>query len=191
MLTRTPDPTPQQVLDALPLCSVRAGLIQDEIVSRLRIALPGAIALWNTREGYDGLAQVKPPSAYKPAPAVLAGDWMNTVLVGVAVQTQADGIRQFGHVLSITIYSVGDKWAMGDVGTMRRVMERGELIQGVLYHFLTCCINGAGVQLWNTLAPTGMTGMPEGWADDYAGVAVTYQLEAYGRGVARPVPSNF
>lgn len=74
MLARTPDPTPQQVLDALPLCSVRAGRIQQELIERLRAALPGAIDAFNQREGYVGKAKVKQPADFAPAPGVLSDE---------------------------------------------------------------------------------------------------------------------
>lgn len=186
MLSRTPDPTPQQVLENLKYCSLRAGLVQEEIVSRLQKSLPGAIDLWNTTEGRTDLAQVKQPKDYAPAPIALGDGYANTVLVSIAVQTSGLAARLMQQEAEVVIYSIGDKWSPGDRHIMRRVFERAELIQGVMHPFLTCCINENGINLWRELVPRGQMAMPEGFGDQYAGVSISYLLRATPKANARP-----
>lgn len=178
MLTRTPDPTPQQVLANRRSCSLNIGRIQREIIKRLRSGVPGAIDLHNQQEGLSGLAAIKQPRMFGPAPSVLSDTWVNSVLVGWAYQTRPLAGRVFRHDVTITIYSVSERWSPGDDAVMDRASQRGNVIEGLMDEFLTCCVDERGVVLWRTLTPMGMSGLPMDYGDGYAGVAIAYGLKA-------------
>ncbi len=186
MPTRTPDPSPAQVLDNLKYCTIRAGRVQQEIVDRLEAALPSAIDLWNTTEGRDEFSSVKRPKFFAPAPADITGDYVNCILVAISVQTSslaAGGVKQ--HDAAVTIYSVGEQWTPGDKHIMRRIWERAELCQGVLKAFETCCSDADGINHWRYLSPQGAIAQPEGYGNGYAVVEIPYTLKAVPRANGR------
>jgi len=172
-LTPTANPTDQEFLDQLAL--VDGGIFEaiQEIIIRLEANLPAKTAAFNTALGLTGIAAVPEPKFVAIAPAVMTDVHVNSVLVGSATTTKAGGPGTFLNESQVVIYSVGEHLESNiQIGNCHR---RAAIIRGIMYSFLTGCVDSAGTLLWRQFEPSGVSFLPEPYAD-YAGAACYYSL---------------
>lgn len=160
-MSETANPTNEEFYASLQLVDGRASAAQAEIVRRLEANMPGKIAYLNGIL-YPGKRGIPVPAGYHVAPAVLTEDYLNTILVSVVVSTLDQGAGSFRNESTVYVYSVDER-----IETPQQVQDtfdRCGVVRGILYHFLTGCIDAAGRSLWRQLKPTGHAlALPPQW----------------------------
>lgn len=172
-MAETLNPTDEQFYEALPLVDNRLSIALNEILRRLRDNMPAKIDYINTQLGHPSGKGIKEPNGYYLAPGILTDTYINTILVGAATSTVAGSPKTFKNETQIVVYSIGRK-----IEVMEQVddaFDRSGVIRGILYHFLTGCEDADGRQCWQLLEPSGLSMLPEAYAN-YAGVACYYRM---------------
>jgi hypothetical protein len=174
----TPDPTPEDVLDLhLPMVGEGIDEALEEVVRRLQNNLPDIIQLRNQRRGWLGIKakQIPKPAAYHIAPADLADEHINAVLVGISAETSAQGIGgAYRNSIEVVIYSI-DKVAISPLQILQH-WRRAALIRAYMHAFLSGCVNPEGRLCWRSLQPTGYSMIPSEWKN-FTGMACTFRME--------------
>lgn len=180
----TPEPTVEQIFDALPLLGCRLSLVQKELVRRLRILLPQAIAEANMRAGKlpdKGIPQVAKQDI-RVAPSSNIDRPTNSVLVALSEDISTQGSRAFKGEVEIAIYSIEpyvvDDEQVGDT------FDRAKLILACLYHCLLGCHDLENRRLWKLLTPTSVSLLPTQF-EKYSGSVVRLRM------TQPPGPSNW
>lgn len=185
MFTETPRPTIEEMFEAMPLVSGRLRLVQDEIVRRLSMELPGMITELNQRNGWVGIRnkEIPQPSGFELAPTALNENYLNKILVGVALESTTHGVGAFKNEVQVVVYSIDEAVQIDQ--QVRVLWERADLIRGVLFPFLTGCVNAEGKRCWRQLQPTSVAMLPNDWADEYSGTMCMFvATQAPGNGEA-------
>jgi hypothetical protein len=167
--TPTPDATVSEIFENLPFVAGRLRLVQDELVRRLQNRLPAAIAELNERNGWTDLAAkaIPVPALIGLAPTVLTDEYLNSVLVGVSLQSSAHGVGAFRNEVQVEVFSIDSRLVTPQ--QIRVQWERAELIRGVLFPFLTGCVNPDGKRCWRQLEPTSIEMLPDDWGANFSG----------------------
>lgn len=155
-MAETTNPTDQEFLDGLQFVDNDATLIYNEVVRRLRLNLPAKIAAMNTKLGYVSGYGIPIPDVddIKLAPAVYDDNSINSVLVGGSVKTVSTAPRVFKNIVQVVVFSID-----ADIRTSYQaslVWQRAAAIRGVLYHFLTGCVDDQNRKCWNLMKPQGV-----------------------------------
>lgn len=173
MANETPNPTPAEVMEILPLMGGRISIAQLEIVRRLRATLPGAIAMANEQMGLTGNLAIPAPKWMDIAPLEAHDKAINSILVSVALSTVAHAPGMFRKEATVIVYSL-DARIQGDV-QLSRAYDRAMLVEACLYPFLNGCIDDRGRNCWRQLEPTGQSMLPAAF-DEFSGVAIYYRM---------------
>lgn len=167
------NPTPEEAHSYLRHVSQRVSFAQSELVRRLREGFPAFVEYENTLHGYTADTEIPLPMGYYEAPAQLSDEYINSICVGMSVDTEPLGPREFKNTITATIYSVGEKW--NSASQIRSAWDRGDLIKSYLFHFLTESENADGLKPWAKLAPLATTKIPAAMGP-YDGVACVYSV---------------
>jgi hypothetical protein len=174
-MAETPNPSLAELRDLDVLVNGDLGLAQDEIVRRLWMLLPAWIAEKNAQKGWSGADSIEVPRDIRIAPKVLTDEYLNTVLVGVSVETTPQGIGgMFRNEVRVTVSSVDARIEWDQ--QVRLAWARAEAIRTVLLPFLSGCRNADDELCWRMLEPTGYGLLPGEWAREYSGTAVTFKM---------------
>jgi hypothetical protein len=174
-MPETPNPTLAELIEADALTNGDIGLAQSEIIRRLQLLLPDWIAHKNLEKGWSGPDAIRVPTVIQSAPAVLSDDFLNTVLVGVSVETSPQGIGgAFRNTAQVVISSVEAR--IEDPQQVATMWARAEAIRTCLYPFLSGCRTPGDQLAWRMLEPKGYGPLPGDWAQQYSGSAVHYHL---------------
>lgn len=172
-MPETVNPSNADFYAAIRLVDGRESIVLDELVRRLQLNLNDKIAYLNTTLNLTGSRAIPKPKGYHVAPAVLTDEYINTVLVSVAVNTESHSPGVFRNELQAVVYSIDRRIEKEtQIGV---AWDRSGAIRGVLYHFLLGCVDASNRQCWRLLEPTGKTMLPEPYSE-YAGVACYYRV---------------
>lgn len=174
---RTPNPTAEQILDIyLPMVGDNLDEAMEEIRVRLEQDLPGAVDLKNQRRGWFGIAAKAIPQAakYHIAPADLAKDHINCVLIGVSSETNPQGLGgAYKNEIEVVVYTI-DKKSISP-GQILMLWRRAALIRGVLRAYHNGCVNTEGILCWRSLKPSGYSMIPTEWRE-FSGLACNFRM---------------
>lgn len=177
MATPTVNPAADNVLDVyLPLVGMGVGEAQQELVDRLKANLPGVITEYNTRNGLTGNRAIQPIEAgFHVAPAVLTEKYINSLLVGVAVETTPQGIGgAYKNEVEVVVYVIDRRVVIGE--QVIQHWKRAELARACLHAFLHGCVNQDGRVCWRSLVPSGYSMLSSDWSQEYSGVAANFRM---------------
>jgi hypothetical protein len=135
--------------------------------------LPGVIGYANTQLGYGVGHGIAHPAGYYVAPQTLTDDYLNSVIVSAKVATQAMSPGTFKNEAQIVVYSINERIEVRE--QIEDAFDRSGLVRGILYRYLTGCIDPQGRRVWRLLEPTGVSMLPEAW-EGYSGVACSYRM---------------
>ena len=172
-MPETPFPTTEQIQTDGSLVTGDIAAAHDEIIRRIRTSLPDLIADEKTRRGWTGNQAIPVPVAYGIAPGDVTDSHVGHVLVGMQATKQALGAGNFLTNLTVAVYIV-DQRIVADQ-QIRVYWTRGELVEKILFQYLTGCVNADDVTCWAELFPTGLTMLAEEYKN-YAGVIVNFRL---------------
>lgn len=174
-MTPTSFPSADDLLDIAPLVNGRVGLAQNELVRRLRVALPPLITAFNAREGRAGNRALEVPKAkdFQAAPGAITDDHIGKILVACHVTTSDNGPGAFKNSVQVVVFSVDERIQGGEQVTT--LWERAELARLALFPYLNGCVDEAGRRVWRQLIPTGYALLPGDW-HEYSGTRCTFNM---------------
>ncbi len=170
-MPRTPNPSRATLLGQMPLVVPNMPVILPELLARLRVDFPEALAALDQT--------LKPPKTvddYRLAPSEPLGDgYAHTVLVGNDLDFETGGARLFFGGSTLQIFIVEEKRRTGF-----KILDYWKQIAAMasaMFTYLTCCVDDDGVNMWKLLLPQTVEGLPEQYASAYHGVMLTYRME--------------
>lgn len=174
----TPNPSIEELMALDGLVNGDLGAAQDEIVSRLRQLLNGAIAAKNAKSGWTGhraMLPIKNPARdIDFAPAVLSDTAIGKVLVSVSVETKTSGAGAFKNEVQVVISHIE-----GRIQTSQQVRANWKFAEAVrlcLFPFLNGVVSDEGFVCWAQLEPTGFSLLSSDWAKGYNGTQTMFRL---------------
>jgi len=171
---RTPDPTIETLQTNDRLINGDMGAAWNEVVARLKKSLPAYVVAENERKGWEGGRAMAEITDVQIAPTDITDKHKNLALVVLSESTDMQGIGgTFRNTWQCTVYIVGDLARTGQqIITMTR---RGELVKGIMLHFLSGCIDANNAQVWRSLTP-GTLDLDNDLGEKISLVAVTFTL---------------
>jgi hypothetical protein len=171
----TPNPTPAEILEAMPLLGGRISLALKEVERRLRLNLPGAIDAFNAAQGYPAGKGVLKPAVEDIviSPANVTNHPLNCVLISISADTATEGARVFRKECEVLVFSIEGKLSQAK-DSVADVFDRAGLIQGSLYYFLTHCRDAQNREAWAKLEPGEIMFLPEPF-EQYAGAMCSFR----------------
>ncbi|HEX9997145.1 MAG TPA: hypothetical protein VGB45_08385 [Abditibacterium sp.] len=175
-MPRTPNPTPDEILDEMSLMSARVSLAQAELILRIQENLPGVITKHNQAENYTPRQALPTGQKVEPAPAKIYDDnFIGKILVGITGDAQAEGIGgAFSGVSRVTIYVVDQALKSGH--QVKVQWELIELIRGVLFTFAGGVLDSQDRQVWRKLTPGPYMLLDADFAPGYSGTQSEFTL---------------
>lgn len=179
-LTPTPDPTAEDLLDALVLTDSRISVAKKEIIRRLSINLPVLIDKLNEDLGLTGTQLIQKPKSYHGGPVPITDDYINTIVVTHALSKVAHSPGVIRTEAQIIVYSIDRRIETeAQVGPTE---DRAGAIFGALRPYLAsqgngdpACVDLQGRSCWRKLEPTGTTGLPESLSE-FSGTACYFTM---------------
>lgn len=145
--------------------------IQGEVLSILQQKLNPFIARMNS----DFSLKITPASKFAKAPnASLSEEYINSVLVGINIDTEQEAPGQFTNFTDIAVYFIGVPIEGEEEAITVEMWQRGAAVRGVLYQFLGGYMDTTNRRCWNELKPLPYQALPEVFGS-YSGITVNFK----------------
>lgn len=170
------DPTAEDVLAYAGGANGRVSLVRREVLRLMRVSLPGAIALHNTRESGAGL---QAPRAYLSARLPADDEKFPLLMVGASSgRAQSPGRMNF-RTLTVMIYLVTR--ATEIEAQLDALWDTAELCEAIMttvqgFH---CLPAPDGRKVWTQALWQSTSQLPAEWPQ-YSGAAIEYTIDQWG-----------
>lgn len=158
--------------------------ICEELKKILKACLPPVVTQMNSQ--FD--LKIPAPDVKKiwNAPYDLSESYINSVLVAVNIDTEAQAPRQFVNFSDITIFWIGKKLRTEEQVT--EAYQKGAAIRAVMNEFITGYSDQHGRRVWGELIPQPYMWLPEEWSE-YSGISVPFRARHDpGHNLWKPLP---
>lgn len=171
----SPNPTDEEVDDALALLSLSVWAAEDEILRRLIDNLPLQIARKNAQFGYGANKGILVPSHYCIAPVRPTDEYLNCVAIRHRIDREPHGTDTFIARVNFDILTTEGPARINDQRT--KSLQRSDLISAILHKYIGGCWNAQGKKCWSTLYPAhpAQSDLPDGW-EKFSGVMTSFML---------------
>ena len=146
--------------------------VAEELKKILKACLPPTVAYMNTTFGLD-IPQLDINKVHH-APYMISDKFINSILVSINIDTEAQAPRQFVNFSKITVFWIGKRLVSEE--QVIESYQKGAAIRAVMNEFITGYSDANNRRVWGALTPMPYAFLPEQW-EEYSGIAVPFRAQ--------------
>jgi hypothetical protein len=187
----TPNPSIAEIRAQRDSHTGRLSIAADEIARRVSALLPGLIADFNEKQGYNAKNGVHGLASIETTPARLSDSFLGPNAAGkafVSLVCNTVAITRgftYGNEIQLS-FSIIDA-PITSANQIRFSYERIELIREALFPFIDGCTDAKHQRCWKILEPTGYRALPQE-VTKYSGIVGTWRMLQVPNAGVFPVP---